>query len=265
MLLDNLWNFQFHFAVAFLACAAALAFRGRRLAALAASAAALLPIARVAPWYLDREAPAADEARPVKLLVSNVYYGNRKYGRIWRLIRKEDPDIVGLIEIDLDWQSNLARLRASHPYFYEVPDERYVGLGLYSRLPLADARTLVLPGSGLPAVAATVPTPRGDVEIILVHLPSPTDAALVRRRNEQAAKLARHVQALGKPAVVAGDFNMTMWSDGYRPLEKTALGIPHKRRIKCASWMCRSITGPPTLCGLKKSLSHCGSEITRLK
>ena len=59
-------------------------------------------------------------------------------------------------------------------------------------------------------------------------MPSPTDAALVRRRNEQAAKLARHVQALGKPAVVAGDFNMTMWSDGYRPLEKTA-GLANAR------------------------------------
>lgn len=152
--------------------------------------------------------------------MSNVYYGNRQYGRIRRLVAQEDPDIVGLVEIDLDWQHNLGKLRARYPHFYEVPDERYVGLGLYSRLPLANARTLRLPNSGLPAIAATVTTPDGDVEFILVHLPSPTDAALVRRRDQQAGLLARHVRALNKPTVVAGDFNMSMWNRGYRPLVK---------------------------------------------
>jgi endonuclease/exonuclease/phosphatase (EEP) superfamily protein YafD len=217
--LENLSNFPFHFAVAFLACAMALALRGRRLAALAAAAAALLPAAQVAPWYFGREpAPSGGAGPPVKLLVANVYYGNRQYGRIQRLIAREDPDVVGLVEVDLDWLRNLAKLRARYPNFYEVPDERYVGIGLYSRLPLANARTLLLPDSGLPAIAATVTTPGGDVEFILVHLPPPTDAALVRRRDRQAAMLARHVRTLARPTVVAGDFNMTMWSRGYRPL-----------------------------------------------
>ena len=71
-------------------------------------------------------------------------------------------------------------------------------------------------------------TPGGDVEIILVHLPSPTDAALVRRRDHQAAMLARHVRALGRPTVVAGDFNMSMWSRGYRPLEQVG-GLANAR------------------------------------
>lgn len=218
-LTDNLSNFPFHFAVALLACAVALALRGRRIAAVAAAALAVLPIAQVAPWYLGREAPAAAGAAPaVKLLVSNVYYGNRQHKRIQRLVAKEDPDVVGLVEIGTEWQRNLGKLRERYPFHYEVPDERFVGLGLYSRLPLANARTLRLPNSGLPAIAATVATPGGDVEIILVHLPSPTDAANLRRRNDQAARLARHLAALDKPTVVAGDFNMTMWNRGYRPL-----------------------------------------------
>ncbi len=227
--LDNLSNFPVHFAVALLACAMALALRGRRLLALAAACAALLPIAQVAPWYFGREGPAAAGSdADVRLLVSNVYYNNRKYGRIWRLVKQEDPDVVGLVEIDLDWQHSLGKLRERYPHFYELPDEQYVGLGLYSKLPLVNARTLRLPASGLPAIAATLATPGGDVEFILVHLPSPTDAALVRRRDQQAAKLARHVRALGKPTVVAGDFNMTMWNDGYRPLPEVG-GLANAR------------------------------------
>ncbi len=209
--------------MAFLACAAALALRGRRMAAVAVAAAALLPIAQVLPWYSDPRPAASAEAGPgVKLLVSNVYYKNRRYGDLRRLVATEDPDVVGLIEVNSHWLRHLGELRARYPYYYELPDERYVGLGLYSKLPLADARTLRLPNSGLPAIAATLGAPGGDVEIILVHLPSPTDAALVRRRNQQIADLARHVRGLGRPTVVAGDFNLTMWNRGYRPLEDTA-------------------------------------------
>lgn len=223
VVLDNLSNFPFHFAAAFLACAAALALRGRRLAALAAAAVALLPVAQVAPWYIRRE-PAASggSGTPVELLVSNVYYNNSQHDRIQRLIAREDPDVVGLIEVDAEWLRSLGELRRRYPHYYEVPEERFVGLGLYSRLPLADARTLRMPNSGMPAIAATLAMPGEDIEIILVHLPAPLDAALVRRRNSQAAKLARHVRELGRPTVIAGDFNLSMWNRGYRPMEATA-------------------------------------------
>lgn len=228
-LLDNLSNFPFHFAAAFLACAAALAIRGRRLPALAAGLAALLPVAQVAPWYFGRDAAAGVEAGgAVKLLVSNVYYGNRQHDRIQRLVAQEDPDVVGLIEVDARWRRNLDDLRRRYPYYYEVPDELYVGLGLYSRLPLARARTLYLPHYDLPAIEAAVATADGEVRIILVHLPSPIDAALVRRRNHQATELSRYVRAVDKPTIVAGDLNMTMWNRAYRPLEETG-GLSNAR------------------------------------
>ena len=209
--------------MAFLACAAALALRGRRLAALVAAAAALLPIAQVAPWYLDGgPEPGRDAGPAVKVLVANVYYGNRQYDRIQRLIASEDPDIVGLVEIGDDWARHLGELRRRYPYHHEMPSEHYIGLGLYSRLPLENLRVLRVQDSGTPTIAATLTAPGNEVELILVHLPSPLDAANIRRRNGQAAELARHVRSLGRPAVVAGDLNMTMWNRGYRPLERDA-------------------------------------------
>jgi endonuclease/exonuclease/phosphatase (EEP) superfamily protein YafD len=209
--------------VAFLACAMALARRGRLLAALAAASAALLPVAQVAPWYFGRdEAGGGTPGSTVKVLVSNVYHGNRQYGRIQRLIASEDPDVIGLVEIGDEWVRNLGDLRRRYPYHFELPGDRYVGLGLYSRLPLANARVMRVRGAGTPTIAATLAAPGGDVEIILVHLPSPTDAANLRRRNRQAAELARHVRSLGGPTLVAGDLNMTMWNRGYRPLARDA-------------------------------------------
>lgn len=228
-LFDNLSNFPAHFAVAFLACAAALAACRRRLPAMAAVLAALLPIAQVAPWYFGPDEAGAGGTGPsVKLLVSNVYYGNRQHDRLLRLVEREDPDVVGLLEIDKHWRRKLASLRQRYPHHYEVPAEMYVGLGLYSKLPIENARTLYLPHYDLPIIEATLATPEAEVRIILVHLPSPIDAALIRRRNLQSAELARYVRALDKPTLLAGDLNMTMWNRAYRPLEDTG-GLANAR------------------------------------
>ncbi len=199
--------------------------------ALACLALAALPLARVVPWYLGGDARPEDPARPyVRLLVSNVYYANRHHGRLLGLVEREDPDVVGLVEVNARWLRKLKRLRASYPYHYEVPDEHYVGLALYSRLPIEDARELELPGEpSTPAIAATLKMPGGDVELVLVHPVSPVGAAFIRQRNAQIAALARHAGAARAPLVLAGDLNLTMWNDAYRPLEEAA-GLHNARR-----------------------------------
>ena len=80
-----------------------------------------------------------------------------------------------------------------------------------------------MPGEpSTPAIAATLKAPGGDVEIVLVHPMSPLNAEFIRRRNEQILALAEYVRAAGRPLVIAGDFNLTMWNAGYRPLTDVA-------------------------------------------
>ena len=110
----------------------------------------------------------------------------------------------------------------------KCPTSAIVGLALYSRLPLADARVLDLGLPSTPAIAATVKTQTGEIEIILVHPMPPLNAEFIQRRNEQILALAQYVGASGKPVVVAGDLNLTMWNDGYRPLAETG-GLQNAR------------------------------------
>ncbi|HEU4515779.1 MAG TPA: endonuclease/exonuclease/phosphatase family protein [Steroidobacteraceae bacterium] len=222
--LDNLSNFPAHFGAAFLACAALFSWRRRFLPALACSALAALALARVLPWYFGAEPVPADTARPwVRLLVSNVYYGNRQHDRLLALVAKEDPDVIGLVEVSARWLRMLKSLRDAYPYHYEVPDEHFVGLALYSRLPIEDARTVTLiAGHSSPAIEATLKTPRGDVELVLAHPMSPIGAEYIERRNAQVAALARRASVVRNPLVLAGDLNLTMWNDAYRPLVEVA-------------------------------------------
>jgi endonuclease/exonuclease/phosphatase (EEP) superfamily protein YafD len=229
--LDNLSNFPAHFAAAFLACAALLMLFRRRAVALGCLALAGVAAAQVAPWYFGADDGPGDPARPaVRLLVANVYFANRDHDRIQRLVAAEDPDVVGLVEVSRRWLRGLAPLRQRYPHHFEVPNEEYVGLALYSRLPLRDARVLRLPGEdSSPAIAATLAMPAGDVELLLVHPMSPVSAPFIEKRNEQIAALARYARAARGPLVMAGDLNLTMWNDAYRPLVEAA-GLHNARK-----------------------------------
>lgn len=222
-LLDNLSNFPAHFGVAFLACATLLAWNRRPAFSVGAVAAAILAFAPVLPWYLGSDADAPGAASPrLKILVSNVYYSNRKFDRLQRLVAEEDPDVVGLVEVSERWLKKLTPLRERYPFHFEVPDESHVGLALYSRLSIAGARAIRIGDGSSPAIAATLNTAGGDVDILLVHPASPIDAEAIRRRNAQIRALAQHVRDTGRPTVLAGDLNITMWNAGYRPLEDIA-------------------------------------------
>jgi endonuclease/exonuclease/phosphatase (EEP) superfamily protein YafD len=120
------------------------------------------------------------------------------------------------------WLRKLEPLRERYPHHLEVPDELHIGLALYSRLPIAGARTIRIGDGSTPAIAATLTTPAGEVDVLLVHPASPIDAAAIRRRNAQIRALAQHVRDTGRPTVLAGDLNVTMWNAGYRPLEDVA-------------------------------------------
>jgi len=215
--LDNLSNFPVQFAAAFLPCAAAFAYLGDRRLALLSAAGVALSLVPVVPWYFSGTSePPAPGARTVKLLVSNVYVHNRQHAQLLRLVDREQPDVVGLVELNSRWLRKIARLRASYPYHFEIPDEEFVGLALYSRLPLANARFLRVGDTGTPAISATMKTPDGEIEFILTHPVSPLDTDHVRRRNAQLRALGRYVGSLQRPVVVAGDLNATMWNRNYR-------------------------------------------------
>jgi len=195
--------------------------------AIAAAAGLAFSLAQVLPWYAGEQTPDL-QPPAVKLLISNVNQGNHRHQLLERLVTIEDPDVVGLVEVNQRWQRALGFLRERYPYHFEMPDERFVGLGLYSRLPLEDARTVRLPGGSTPAIAATLKAPGGNIEILIVHPVPPMSARLIRRRNEQILGLAQYARSVAGPLVMAGDFNITMWNRGYQPLKEVA-GLQNAR------------------------------------
>jgi endonuclease/exonuclease/phosphatase (EEP) superfamily protein YafD len=119
---------------------------------------------------------------------------------------------VGLIELNPDYASGLQKVRNLYPYFYEVPELGFWGLGLYSKYPLRSSN-LVSFGEHLPAtIIAEIDFPQARFDVILVHPFPPMNAGLAADRNHHLDKIASYIAASGRSTIVLTDMNTAMWS-----------------------------------------------------
>lgn len=220
-LLDTLSNLRVHFAAAFLILAAALAISrsGRWLAFSGLGLA--VNLAPVVPWYLpEARQPVTAAVDGIKVLESNVYRRNTEYEKLEQLIDEEKPDVLGVVEVDSLWLERVPALRRDYAFKFEAPDDEYVGLALYSKLPLSDSRIVYFGESATPAIVSTLHMPNGEVELILAHPMPPLNARLAERRNAQLREMANYLRATRRPVLLVADLNAPMWNPQYRLFAK---------------------------------------------
>lgn len=219
--LDNLSNFRMHFAAAFLICAVVLSVTRNGPWLIFSGIGLAVNLVPVVPWYLPKAEQSGTGAMDtVKVLVSNVYLRNTDYEKLAQLIDEERPDVLGLVEVNSRWLEYVPALRKDYAFRFEAPHDTYVGLALYSKLPLADSRIVHFGETAPPAIVSTLHTPNGEIEVILAHPMPPMNAPLTERRNAQLREMARYVQASDKPVLLAGDLNAAMWNSNYRSFAK---------------------------------------------
>ena len=216
-IVDNLSNFRVHCAVAFLICAAVLLVAGNIRWLVLSGIGLAVNLVPVVPWYFPESGLSDNGAtQTVKILVSNVYRRNTDYGKLTRLLEEEKPEVVALVEVNSGWLANVPALRAEYAFRFEAPHDQYIGLALYSKLPLSDSRIVHFGESAPPAIVSLLHTPEGVVEFILAHPVPPMNAALTERRNTQLRNMAHYVRTKATPVLLAGDLNVTMWNPNYR-------------------------------------------------
>ena len=181
----------------------------------------------------DAGASAASAAlgqEQLRVMAFNVLAENRNVDGLARVIEKEKPDLIALAELSPSVDGALAqRVGANYPYrTREVLQGSSFGMAIYSRWPLDDLGSLQT-GLGLRSAVADVRTPLGTVRFVALH-PRATHtvwyswrAAVLaiqqsfHERRAQMAAVCDYVEQWGdRPLILAGDFNMTEFSDAYR-------------------------------------------------
>jgi endonuclease/exonuclease/phosphatase (EEP) superfamily protein YafD len=259
------WGFDLatHFRVQYVVLDSLLALacvlQRKPIWCLALAACAFLSARPVLPYvsFGHGSAAAASTHGPtIKLLSANVLFENHSSARLLEIVRAESPDVVLLLEYTHEWAQMVGELRAAYPHHVEVPARRAFGIALFSRYELDAATAFALEEKD--AIEARVRTPSGPLEVIGVHLFSPTSPWRSSMRNRQLDDLAERVAQVQGPLAVIGDFNITPYSPFFQDwLARTGLTDTRLGRAVSPSW-------PTQLPLLAIPIDHCAvsHEIT---
>ena len=165
-------------------------------------------------WKLQMiSASGCEPQGRVRFLIANVFQGNRNAGSLLSLVRKTDPDVILLTEMDKQWERDVVSLKASYPATVLEPLSNTYGIGLYSRLVLKDAQVRYLVEDDIPSIRATIALRDGsDFTMWGVHPAPPRPNSDTGPRDAALLLVAKDIAAAGDPAVVAGDLNDVAWS-----------------------------------------------------
>lgn len=180
------------------------------------------PVAR----YWGPNPVAADPSRPqrLRILIANVLVTNEDATALADLIRRERPDVVGLVEVDRRWIARLDRtgVRGEFPVRHEWPTGTD-GLALWFRRIEPEAASLWSEPGANPAYWADIRWAGAVRRLWLVHPLSPFHS-----RGRAFDELARLGRGIGGPSrgsrLVVGDLNRNEGSPHFgRFLEATGL------------------------------------------
>jgi len=213
-------HFRVQYAIAATLSALALTARRSRAAALVAVACASVNWIDVAPYFGSASpvAMAATPAAHVRLMLANVYLGNRDYEALLSAVRDENPDVLVLQEVTRPWWAHLDALRAQYPYYNALPRQGGSGIVLFSRLPLDEVEILTFGKSTQPGMFARIEVEGRPVSVLALHPPTPMRLDKFRFRNAQFEAAAARMRDTRGPKVLVGDLNTTPWSPYYADL-----------------------------------------------
>lgn len=198
--------------------AVALALMRRRWPAAVFAAFAVANLVVIAPLYIPPDPPAAGPRRTVRLMHANVRTSNRQTDRLLAAVREVDPDLVALAETSDRWIDALGELKRSHPHFIARARPDNFGIALFSRLPLREARVVLIGRARVPSIVARVEAGDAAFTLFVTHPLPPSGPGCFELRNEQFAAMAEFLKQAEPPVVLVGDLNVTPWSPYFRSL-----------------------------------------------
>lgn len=168
----------------------------------------------IAPLYLRNPAPAAgDDA--LSVVTFNIQLSNPQRQLGW--ILESDPDVVFIFESSRLAEETLAELDLPYEIFSAIDDDRQYGPTALIR-PGMSASKLAFSNEGGGAVRVETVLGGAPVAVFGIHPPSPSTPWRAEARDRFLERSAAAIADEAIPVVVAGDFNATPWSRGFRLL-----------------------------------------------
>ncbi len=198
------------------------------------------------PYYLPvSQPPVSTTATTVSIISLNVYTANPNKAAVVKYLRDRQPDLIIVMEVDVNWAFALQELNDLYPHRLVQPRPDNFGIGLLSKWPLTEPRIFEFADTDLPNVVTRIEREGKEFLVVATHPLPPIGAANTRERNAQLGEVADFVMRSTLPCIVAGDFNATPWSFAFRDfaarsgLRDSALGLGVQGSWNAKTWLIR--------------------------
>jgi endonuclease/exonuclease/phosphatase (EEP) superfamily protein YafD len=211
---DLFAHFRVQYAVLFVVLALLLLILRRwvfALLALAGFGVSAVPMMAYLPNVSGGTAAAAPDSRTFRLLSFNVWFRNPDMATTAAYIEQSQADAVVLLELTPPQAERLRPLLPSYPHFHIEPSR--MGAAVFTKWPVLAAESMPLAKDGAIAARVQIDWRGTPVTVLGVHLNWPLGPRNSRFRNEELAGVVAFSKAQREPLIVAGDFNLTPWSE----------------------------------------------------
>jgi len=222
---DLFAHFRVQYAALFVVLALLLLILRRwvfAVVALAGLGVSAVPMIAYLPAVSGGAAAAATDGPTFRLLSFNVWFRNPDMATTAAYIEQSQADAVVLLELTPPQAEQLRPLLPSYPHFHIEPSR--MGAAVFTKWPVLAAESMPLAKDGAIAARVQIDWRGTPVTVLGVHLNWPLGPRNSQFRNEELAGVVAFSKAQREPLIVAGDFNLTPWSQYFSDaLEQSGL------------------------------------------
>ncbi len=166
----------------------------------------------------QRPEPPTTATATVNLTVmsSNLLASNDDYGSYVGFVKSVSPDVIVFQEYTSAWHEELILALSDYSHHHTVPINSPFGIAVYSKFPLMDEKVFYLLNENRPSVEVTVSIGEKQLRIIGAHPPPPISNDMYAERNQLLKMISDRAFVQSEALVIAGDFNISPWSDHFR-------------------------------------------------
>ncbi|HEY5761350.1 MAG TPA: endonuclease/exonuclease/phosphatase family protein [Steroidobacter sp.] len=223
---DLFSHFRVQYAALFVLFACVLMVLRRFRIAVAAAVGFGVSVVPLLPYAVGEPVPSAvasTREETFRLLSFNVWFRNRDMARVAEYIESSNADAVVLLELTQRQAAALVPLLPTYPH-HQMQTGR-MGAAVFTKWPVLSADSVPLSQSGSVTAARVMLDWRGTpVNVLGVHLMWPMGSYNSKARNQELDTLVAFSKAQRGPLLIAGDFNLTPWSEYFSDaLEQSGL------------------------------------------
>jgi len=166
----------------------------------------------------------AGSAKGVKVLSYNVFIKNKNFKGLTDLVDNKKPDMVVLLETDLEWEAALKNWSHGFTYSKYLPRENTYGIVIYSNFEVIKTEVKYLVDKAVPSVFLDLMINGVESKLVVVHPrpPRPKEGTSLQRDGELAHLASILEEFKNRPVIVIGDFNDVAWSHTSRLFKRVA-------------------------------------------